>query len=131
MTQIQAGLLVLWPSWIVHTVFIGRTALSVVAVLSSLAIWFNLLNVKGTAKRPELWFGLAVCIPLVCILRIHEIAYFIPILALGLFDRINRLKKATYMRPLLYGFAALMATPIVIGVLNFYQQLVGEGVSRV
>jgi hypothetical protein len=129
MSQFQACLLVLWPSWIVHTVYIGRTALSVISVLVSLAILFDLLRTKGTTKTPWLWIGLIVSILLVCMLRIHEVAYFIPVFSLGLFNCINRLKKLTYIRPFLYGVAFLISVPISVSILGFYQQMI-EGRYR-
>jgi hypothetical protein len=125
MSQVQACLIVLWPSWIVHTVFVGRTALTVISVLTSLGLLLELSSAKKLTKKPLLWIGLMVSAFLVCMLRVHEVAYFIPILSLGLFGWIDRLKNATYIRPILYMGAFLAALPISLGIVGFYQNMVG------
>lgn len=126
MHQLQVYLIVLWPSWIVHNVFIGRTALSVFSVLISLAILLELSNQRHINKQLFLWVFFGMSAFLVCMLRVHEIAYFIPILSLGLFGSIDRLKNIRYIRPILYSCIFFISIPISLGLIQLYQVLIAS-----
>jgi hypothetical protein len=123
-SPLQVLLIVVWPSWIVYSVYIGRTVLSVLCVLISLSILLEIFNTRKATQISRMLPGFIFSVFLVCMLRVHEIAYFIPILSLGLLGRIARLKNATYLKPVLYLVSFSIAVVTSVGLISLYQKMI-------
>jgi hypothetical protein len=123
LNQFQACLIIFWPTWMRHNVDIGRTAPSVLAVLFALAGLFSIISSRTMRWKLEFQITTLLSIILSCLLRVHYIAYFIPILCFSLLTQIRRPKMHPSLRWLMFAIASILGVAIFAGLLFVYQQL--------
>jgi hypothetical protein len=123
LTQSQALLLMLWPTWIRYTIEIGRTSVSVLAVLLSISSLLAILNFMKNSNHLQSYIYTILLIFFASFLRIHYFAYFIPILSQAALSQVSKLKISPYVRPILYFVSIVLIIVITSASLGIYQQL--------
>ncbi|MBW4567549.1 MAG: hypothetical protein KME31_05855 [Tolypothrix carrinoi HA7290-LM1] len=123
LSELQAALVIFWPTWLRYNIEVGRAAPSVLAVLFGIS---GLLAIISYPKaRNNLLAQLYTCIGVFfsCYLRIHYIAYFIPIASLAFLTQVGKLKISPYIRPILYFISIILTLLITFATVGIYQQL--------
>jgi hypothetical protein len=123
LTQAQAFMIVLWPTWIRYTIEVGRSAPSVVAVIFTISSILAIANSPKVIQKIINLFFTIFYFFISIFLRTHYIAYFMPILAVILINQTRKLKISNYIRPIIYFFAILGSLIGFVAFFSIYQQL--------
>jgi hypothetical protein len=129
----QAFIVTLWPTWMFHSRDVGRTSISVLLVLLSI---YGLLGILASSKAqvsPKIKVFTLLYLFLAVFIRIHYLAYFIPILFFSLLAQVNKSNISPYIRPILYFIFSVFGFLLIIFITTIYQQLSQEtyGLSAV
>ncbi|MTJ12921.1 hypothetical protein FJR11_10030 [Anabaena sp. UHCC 0187] len=123
LSELQAAIVIFWPTWLRYNIEVGRSAPSVLVVLVGIS---GLLAIISYPKaRNNLFVQVYTCLGIFfsCYLRIHYIAYFIPILSLAFLTQVGKLKISPYIRPILYFISIILTLLITFSMVGIYQQL--------
>ncbi len=114
-----ALLVVLWPSWLRYGIEAGRSAAVAFFVLYALRYWLEFV------ERPSLKaLILSIAVSLYAIiLRVHHIAYFMPVGVYFLYERLKQI-RSKHLKLVVFPLAILFMIFVVLGSVSFYRSAI-------
>lgn len=115
-----ALLVVLWPSWLRYSIEAGRSAAVAFFVLFALRYWLEFV------ERPSLKvFVVSIVVSLYAIiLRVHHVAYFMPVGVYFLYERLKQIRNK-HLKLVVFPLAVLFMIFVIVGSVGLYRSVIG------
>jgi len=126
LSRYQALIVTLWPTWMFHTRDVGRTSISVLLVLLSIYALLGTLASSKAQLSPKVKVLTFLYLFFAIFIRIHYLAYFVPIFFFTLLSQVNKSNISPYIRPILYFIFSIFGFLLIIFITAIYQQLSQE-----